>query len=357
MLYIVYEHFFRKPGVFKMKQAMFWKKSGNNIACGLCAHRCKIPKNGVGFCRVRKNVDSVLYSLVFGKPCSVAVDPIEKKPLFHFAPGSKTLSIATVGCNFRCKFCQNWEISQPEEVEGEDVAPEQLKEMVGEYPGFSWTYTEPTVFYEYFYETAKITKGKYHIWVSNGYTNPGPIEKAKINAVNVDYKGDETVYHGLCSTHLEPVHKALKTYKKLGVWIEITNLLIPGHNDKDEQIREMVSWIASLGKDVPLHFSRFFPCYKLKADITSLESLERAAKIAEEELNYVYIGNVQHEKGNTICPNCGHLLIKRDSYTVSGMDLVKKGKDYCCPECTEKIPLAGMQWSPWAERIKSISTK
>ena len=332
-----------------MQEAMFWKKVGSVIQCRLCSHKCKIPENSTGFCRVRKNIDGRLYSLVYGKACSAAIDPIEKKPLFHFAPGSWTLSIATVGCNFRCAFCQNWQISQPEEITGRDMPPVALKQMITDYPGFSWTYTEPTVFYEYFYDTAELCKNmdKYHIWVTNGYTSPEPIKKAAkyLNAVNVDYKGNKEFYKKLCSTNLEHVQASLEQYKKLGVWLEITNLLIPGYNDKDETIKEMVDWIADNLGQVPLHFSRFFPHHKLKADITAIKDLEHAAKIADERLDYVYIGNIVHDRGSTYCHSCKTLLIERSGSSVARIELKKKGTDYHCPNCSAKIPLAGMQWS------------
>ena len=329
-----------------MKEAMFYKKTDDTVQCGLCSHNCKIPLDKKGFCRVRKNINGKLFSLVYGRACSVAVDPIEKKPLFHFAPGSQTLSIATVGCNFRCDFCQNYEISQPREIFGKDISPKELI-LMNKTPGFSWTYTEPTVFFEYFYDTAKLSKRKYHMWVTNGYTSIEAINKAKklIDAVNVDYKGNDEFYRNLCSAKLEPVRTALKEYKKLGIWIEITNLLVPGYNDKDEIIKQMVDWIADNLGQVPLHFSRFFPHHKLKADITTIESLERAVKIANEKLDYVYIGNVRHEKENTYCHNCKALLIERSGYSVVKIDLKKKGKNYHCPNCLAKIPVAGMQWS------------
>lgn len=342
---------------------MFWKKTDSLVQCGLCSHRCKIADNGKGFCGVRKNEKNVLYSLVYGKACSVAIDPIEKKPLFHFAPGSQTLSISTVGCNFRCDFCQNFEISQPDEIFGEELPPEKILSMFksSKASGISWTYTEPTVFYEYFYDTAKalslLVKEKapgekrkqyYNIWVSNGYTTTEALEKAGklINAVNVDYKGDEAFYRKHCLTELEHVQEALCEYKRLGIWLEITNLLIPGHNDKDEQIKEMVQWILDNLGQVPLHFSRFFPHHKLRADITTTEALERAAKIASDiGINYVYIGNLRHEKENTYCHNCKELLIERIGFNVTKLNLEKKGRQYHCPNCNTKTPVAGMQWA------------
>jgi pyruvate formate lyase activating enzyme len=224
--------------------------------------------------------------------------------------------------------------------------------MVKGYSGFSWTYTEPTIFYEYFYETAKLCKKKklnaYQVWVSNGYTNAEPIKKASeyLHAVNIDYKGNEKTYRQLCLATLEPVQNAMIMHKKHGVWIEITNLLIPKYNDSDEQIKEMVQWILDNLGQVPLHFSRFYPMHKmLNAETTPEKTLERAAKTAEDMgIDYVYVGNIRHEKENTYCHNCKHLLIKRSGFSVAKMDLKKKGKDYHCPNCSAKIPLAGMEW-------------
>jgi pyruvate formate lyase activating enzyme len=340
-----------------VKEAMFWKKIDDSAQCGLCAHNCRIAENCSGFCSVRKNIGGKLFSLVYGKASSIAVDPVEKKPFFHFAPGSRTLSISTVGCNFRCDFCQNYEISQAKEIFGQEILPEKIVEMVKaeDAPGISWTYTEPTVFFEYFYDTAKLCHEQklnyYQTWVTNGYTTTEALSKTAkyLDAVNVDYKGSDEFYRTICSATLEPVRTALREYKKLGIWIEITNLLIPGHNDSDETIKEMVDWIANNLGQVPLHFSRFFPYHKLKADITPTETLERAAKIAGERLDYVYIGNVKHEKENTYCHNCKALIIERTGFLVVKVDVKKKGKDYHCPNCSAKIPLAGMQWTSKVE--------
>jgi pyruvate formate lyase activating enzyme len=328
-----------------MHKALFWKK-GPPLRCSLCARNCIIPEGSRGFCGVRENRKGALVSLVYAKPCSIAVDPIEKKPFYHFAPGTETLSIATVGCNFRCSFCQNFEISQTNNITTETVSPKELIAM-NKTPGFSWTYTEPTVFYEYFYETARLSKKFYHTWVSNGYTNTEPIKKASkfLNAVNVDYKGNWKTYHDLCQADIEPVQNALVAYKRYGVHLEITNLVIPGYNDKDEQIKEMVQWILDNVGQVPLHFSRFFPMHKLNAPVTPEKTLERAAAVAEKMgMDYVYVGNIRHEKENTFCHNCKHLLIKRNGYHVEKFDIVKKGKDYNCPNCATKIPLAGMEF-------------
>lgn len=321
-----------------MKEAMFYdKQEGKNVRCNLCARRCLILPGKAGFCKVRKNVDGKLYSLVYGKCSSLAIDPIEKKPLFHFAPGTKCLSIATVGCNFRCSFCQNWSISQEYGgIKGEELSPEQIVGIAlkNDIPGIAYTYTEPTVFYEYSFETMKLAKkkGLYNVWVSNGYTAPEAIEKMKglLDAVNVDWKGSPEFYRKMCSVlDFEPVKEALITYKKIGVLIEITNLLIPGKNDSEEDIRPMCRWIKeNLGADTPLHFSAFYPQYKEdKIPKTSMEILEKAYKTAKEEgLHYVYIGNVLSDKSSTFCPKCNEKVIDRSGYSAS---IVHEK----CPKC------------------------
>jgi pyruvate formate lyase activating enzyme len=348
-----------------MKEAMFYEKLSSGVQCKLCPRNCMISDGATGFCKVRKNIRGKLYSLVFGKPCSIAIDPIEKKPLFHFAPGSECLSIATVGCNFACKFCQNFQISQPQPQTiddqrssyggGEDMPPEKLIKM-NKTPGFAWTYTEPTVFYEYFYETARLSKKMkkdfYHIWVSNGYTNPEPVRKAAwlLDAINVDYKGNAETYKKLCGAALiERVQDALIAYKRAGVWIEITNLIITNHNDSPEKIKEMCQWVSDNLGQVPMHFSRYFPMHKMTEPATPLRTLEKAAEIAEGFFDFVYVGNIRSDKEHTYCPDCKKLLIKRTAFSVEELNLAKKGKDYHCAECSRKIPLAGMEWSPFGE--------
>ncbi len=334
---------------FYMKTALFCEKlEDDKIKCLLCPRECIISEGKTGFCRVRKNINGRLVSLVYNKPCSIAFDPIEKKPLFHFAPGTSCLSFSTVGCNLDCKFCQNWEISHPESVFGEYVTPEEIIEMVLErnLPGIAYTYTEPAVFYEYALDVMKLAKkhGLYNVWVSNGYINPEPAKKISkyLHAINVDMKGDIKFYQELCGIpNEEPVKKALKIYKEAGVWIEITNLIIPGYNDKDEEIKKLVDWISkNLGKKTPLHFSRFYPQFKLAhIEPTPVETLERAAEIAEKMgMKYVYIGNVYlHPKESTYCPKCGSIVIKRTGYSV---EYVKTK----CDNCGEKINLAGTEW-------------
>lgn len=333
-----------------MKEAMFYKKvTGKEVKCELCPRFCVILNGKRGFCGVRENREGKLYSLVYGLPVSVAVDPIEKKPLFHFAPGTKTLSLATVGCNLRCKFCQNFEISQEYgEIHGNEMLPEDIIELAKKYgvEGISYTYTEPTVFYEYALDIMKLARkeGLYNMWVSNGYTNPEPARTISkyLDAINVDLKGNDEFYRKMCGgLGIEPVQKSLKAYKENGVWIEVTNLIIPGFNDSEEEIAKLVDWVLrNLGKETPLHFSAFFPQYKVK-DIspTPVSVLENAVRIAKERgMKWVYAGNVLGNKyESTYCFKCGIPLIKRVGFSVQSIEDK-------CPKCGEKIDLEGMKW-------------
>lgn len=338
-----------------MKKAMFFSESGKNLQCNMCPRKCTIKEGSTGYCGVRKNIGKTLYSLVYGKPISVCVDPIEKKPFFHFVPGSRSLSVSTVGCNLSCLHCQNWQISQfprlYNRIEGEEKSPAQLVEHAKKsgVHGFSWTYTEPTVFYEYFYDTALLDSKRdfYQTWVSNGYTNPEPIEKAAslLDAVNIDYKGDDSFYRKICNARLEPVLQAMKEYKKHGVFIEITNLVIPGHNDDEASIKQMCSWIReNLGKQTPVHFSAYYPAYKMHASPTPVSTLEKAAEIADNFLDFIYIGNIEHERENTFCPSCRKPVIKRSGFDMTEFSLKRENRCFICPECSEKIPVAGEKW-------------
>ncbi|MFH2027664.1 MAG: AmmeMemoRadiSam system radical SAM enzyme [Nanoarchaeota archaeon] len=310
-----------------MKEALYYQKQKSNVKCLLCPHSCIISNNKRGFCGVRENKDGKLYSLVYGKSCSTAVDPIEKKPLFHFMPGHSSFSISTVGCNFRCLHCQNFEISQAKEIFGKDLTPEKIVDMAKGYgcKSISYTYTEPTIFYEYMVDTAKLAKkaGIKNVMVSNGYINEDPLKELckLIDAANIDLKAmDAGFYKKVCSARLEPVLNSLKILKEKGVWLEITNLIIPTYNDKINKIRELCLWVRdNLGKDVPLHFSRFYPMYKLNdLSPTPEEILLRAKNIAGEAgLNYVYIGNLPTEDGeNTHCPKCDGILVERMGFSV-----------------------------------------
>jgi len=330
-----------------LKEALFYKKlDKKTVQCQLCPRRCVIPDGKRGYCAVRENRDGTLYTLVYAKPVAIHIDPIEKKPLFHFLPSTTAFSIATAGCNLKCKFCQNWEISQvkPEEVQYFYIEPKDLIKKVKESgsPTIAYTYTEPTIFYEYMLETAKLAKeaGIKNVMHSSGYINEEPLRRlAKyLDAANIDLKGfSEDYYSKITDATLEPVLKSLKILREEGVHIEITNLILPGYNDDPDTIRKMCLWIKeNLGSDTPLHFSRFFPMYQLTSlSPTPVETLEKARRIAlESGLKYVYIGNVGgHPAENTYCPRCKKLLIERRGYFVL-QDNIENGK---CKFCGEKI--------------------
>ena len=287
-----------------MKEAMFYKKlKDKKVKCVLCPKNCVISDKSRGNCLVRFNENGKLYSLVYEKPSAVNVDPITKKPLFHFLKGTWTFSIGTAGCNLHCKSCQNWEISQhkPEDVSSrvlkvKDVVAEAIKNKCD---SISYTYNDPVVFYEYVYDVAKLArkKGLKNILVTNAYINPKPLRKICkfIDAVNVDFKSfDEDFYKNICFGELKPVLNSLKIFKKKKIHIEITNLIIPGYNDDFVKIEKICKWIKKyLGKKTPLHFSRFFPMYKMKdVSVTPIETLRKAEEIARRYLENVYIGNV-----------------------------------------------------------------
>ncbi|UCE99550.1 MAG: AmmeMemoRadiSam system radical SAM enzyme [Planctomycetota bacterium] len=316
------------------------------VQCELCPKRCLIKPGQSGECRVRINIDGVLRTVVYGYPCSVHIDPIEKKPLFHFVPGSKILSVATVGCNLHCRNCQNWEISQanPEDSRAMLCPPERLVELTKYYrcPSLAYTYTDPIVYYEYTYDTAKLARGANlrNALVTAGYINEEPWKRLLeyVDAANIDLKGiTDDFYRRVCSGTLKPVQEALVVAKESGVLVEVTNLIIPTLNDKPEQIRELSRWVKSnLGSETPLHFSRFFPRYKMRhLPQTSSKALDMAREIAiDEGLDYVYIGNILSEFGeNTYCPGCKRLLIERKGYTIL-QNRLRKG---CCPDCGKEI--------------------
>ena len=330
-----------------MKEALYYKKLKNSIVqCSLCPQNCVIKQDNFGNCGARKNIDGKLYSLVYAKPASVAIDPIEKKPLYHFLPGSYSLSIGTLGCNLHCLHCQNCDISQAraDQFLGKEVTPKELVEQAinNNCKSISYTYTEPTIFYEYVLETAKLAKKKgiKNIMVTNGYINQEPLKELYplIDAANIDLKAlDKDFYKKVCSARLEPVLDAIKEIKKIGTWIELTNLIIPSHNDKKEQIEKLVKWIKeNLGTKVPLHFSAFYPTYKmLDVPRTPPETLLMAKKIAlKHGLKYIYLGNIAlPDSGNTYCPNCNKLVIERGGFKVYKNDI----KNNSCPFCNEKI--------------------
>ncbi len=323
-----------------MKEAMLYEKlAKESVHCCLCAHRCKIAEGGFGICRVRQNREGKLYSLVYAKPVAVHIDPIEKKPLYHFFPGSLAYSIATLGCNFQCGFCQNWQISQQA---SRDNGSQQLlpQEVVNEAKAanclsISYTYTEPTVFFEYAYETAKLakTQGLYNNFVTNGYMSKEAIETIApyLDAANIDLKSFRNdFYVNNCKAKLQPVLDSIKLMKELGIWIEITTLIIPGENDSQKELRAIAEFIADLDKSIPWHISRFHPDYKfMNHKPTSLEILKKAKTIGQDcGLGYVYLGNVL-EDSEANCSACKKHLTKRFKIEISQNKVKHKKCSFC----------------------------
>jgi pyruvate formate lyase activating enzyme len=337
-----------KKGLVKTKLSPYFiSLEGGEIQCGLCPRQCRVSKGKRGYCRVRENRDGKYYSLVYGNPCAVHLDPIEKKPFFHLLPATTSFSLATAGCNFQCKFCQNWEISQafPEDVDSYEFPPESAVTKAKEVGARSiaYTYVEPTIFYEYMLDTGLLAKqaGLLNVYHSNGFINPNPLRNLckVLDAANIDLKGfTETFYSELCNGELNPVLETLKILKKEGVHLEITNLMIPTKNDDPSVIKEMCLWVKrELGADTPIHFSRFYPLYKLRSlPPTPVSTLEKARAVAlSVGLEYVYIGNVPgHEGENTFCPQCTKMIIQRKGYIVGDIHL-RGGK---CGYCGKPIP-------------------
>lgn len=316
------------------------------VQCHICPRNCIIAPGKRGFCGARENRAGKLYLITYGKLVAVHIDPMEKKPLFHFLPSTGAFSIATAGCNLRCAFCQNWEISQakPEEVQYDYIEPQELikKVKASGTQTIAYTYTEPTVFYEYMLDCARLAKkeGIKNVMHSAGFVNEEPVRQlAKyLDAANIDLKGfSDDYYIKMCQGRLEPVLRTLKVLREEGVHIEITTLIVPGYNDDFNTIRKMCAWIKeNLGPDTPLHFSRFFPMYKLLfVNPTPVETLNKARQIALEcGLKYVYIGNLAGNPAeNTYCPKCKKLLIERKGQFVVENN-IEDGK---CKYCGEKI--------------------
>lgn len=331
-----------------MYLARYWKIENGKLRCYLCPRKCFIPEGKSGFCGVRKNIDGKLYSLVYGRPSSIGIDPIEKKPFYHFYPGSRTLSFATIGCNFRCKFCCNWEISHAKikEMYSKEVMPNEIVRIAKAHgvKGIAYTYIEPMIFFEYAYDTAKIAKesGFYNVFVTNGYAMEEPLNDIKkyLDGAVIDFKGNnEKFYREFSMAELKEVKKGVLIYKKIGVHIEITNLVVPGLNDNLDEMKDLALWIKKkLGKDTPYHILRYFPTEKMpKPGPTPFETLKKIYEISKDVgLNYVYIGNISDPKyNNTYCPKCGELLIERMFMQTIRLN-IKDGK---CPNCENKIPI------------------
>jgi len=332
-----------------MKEAMFYQKlDGDRVRCGLCRFGCLIGNGKRGHCRVRENRDGVLYSLVYGRAVAEHVDPVEKKPLFHLLPGSRSYSVATVGCNFRCLHCQNYNISQPDEesVErsGSLVPPQTIVEraLAAGCRTISYTYTEPTIFFEYAYEIAVLARaaGLKNIFVTNGYIASEPLAAIApfLDAANIDLKGfTESFYREVVGASLAEVLDCIRDYRKHGIWLELTTLVIPNRNDSEQELGGIARFIASeLGRETPWHVTRFHPTHRLTDQPrTPVNTLRNARRIGlDAGLRYVYEGNVPGEGGeNTYCHCCGSVLIRRYGYLVE-QNLLDQGK---CPACGSGI--------------------
>ena len=329
------------------KEAYYYKKLGKNVQCNVCPNRCILEENDRSICRNKVNKNGKLYTIAYGNPCSVHVDPIEKKPLFHFLPQSLAFSIATTGCNLRCLNCQNWTISQmqPEETTNYDLMPKQVVEAAiqNKCSSIAYTYSEPTAFYEYMYDTSKIASSNKikNLWITNGYMNEEPLRELckYLDAANVDLKSfKEEIYNELNSGTLKPVLNTLKILKDEKKWFEITNLIVPSWTDNLDMIREMCQWLHKNGfDDYPLHFSRFSPQYKLThLPSTPVSTLNKAREIAiDQGIKFAYIGNVPGTKAeNTYCPKCGKIVIGRKGYIITENNLTNGS----CKFCGEKIP-------------------
>lgn len=321
----------------------------STVICPICPKRCEIPEGRAGDCGVRVNRGGRLFASTFGHPCALNLDPVEKKPLYHFLPGTQTFSVATIGCNLHCKHCQNWEISQagrPEDFDGPEIDPQRIARLAldSEARSVSYTYSDPVVFYEYTLQCARAVRqaGLRNILVTAAYINTRPLAKLcrVADAANVDLKFiSDRLYRENCDARLAPVLDAIHQLREAGVWLEITNLLIPTLNDSDEAIRELCQWVArELGTDTPLHFSRFHPAYRLKQlPRTPEQRMRRAREIAADcGLAYCYLGNLPGAGlADTRCPQCGETLIHRSAYHVTDKIVGPEGR---CPACKHPIP-------------------
>jgi pyruvate formate lyase activating enzyme len=323
------------------------KQPYKKIICKLCPRECNIDDRERGYCGVRENWDGIYYTLVHSKPCTYHVDPIEKKPLFHFLPGTEALSIATVGCNVDCKFCQNWQISQvrPEQVKNFDLPPKKIAELAIDTgaPSIAYTYSEPVIFAEYMYDTAVAGNERKikSVMISNGYIQEKPMRElvTVLSAVKIDLKAfSEKYYQEIVDGELKPVLDTLVLLKKLGIWTEIVYLMVPTLNDSESEITKLSRWIKNnLGVDVPIHFTRFYPQYKMQnLPPTPTKTLETARQIAlSEGIRFVYIGNIPgHEGENTYCPGCKNVLIEREGFYIKN-NKIKQSK---CKHCGMEIP-------------------
>jgi pyruvate formate lyase activating enzyme len=329
-----------------IKEAMLYEKLGDKLVhCFLCNHHCKIKPGNFGLCNVRKNVEGQLKTLVYAEAIAAGVDPIEKKPLYHFLPGSFSYSIATIGCNFRCDFCQNWQISQaskrnPNKLPGQKLEPAIVvkRALENNCKSISYTYTEPTIFFEYAYDTAFLAKekGLYNNFVTNGYMTKQAIDKIApyLDVANIDLKSfRDSFYKETCQGNLQPVLDSIKYMKELGIWVEVTTLIIPGQNDSEEELSKIAEFLVGIDKNIPWHISRFHPDYKNRdSHPTPQTTLQKAYNLGKKAgLNYIYLGNIGQSQ-KTVCPNCKKVVIERGLFYPPKLNLDRNRCAFCQQE-------------------------
>ncbi|MFA6472669.1 MAG: AmmeMemoRadiSam system radical SAM enzyme [Candidatus Latescibacterota bacterium] len=329
-----------------MHQAMLYESLENKrVHCFLCSHHCRIAPSNYGICGVRRNEDGMLYTMVYGSVIASHVDPIEKKPLYHFLPGTRSYSIATVGCNFKCSFCQNWTISQAStkdgSLEGYEMTPGSIvsEALKNRCRSISYTYTEPTIFFEYAYDTAKLAReaGLFNIFVTNGYMTGEALDVITpyLDAANVDLKSfRDEYYRTMCKARLQPVLDTIVRMKEKNIWVEVTTLIVPGENDSEDELNATAKFLSDVSIDIPWHISRFFPNYTLSDhSATPLKTLLKAREIGKKHgIRFIYIGNVDGY-GDTRCYTCDTLLVKRAFMTAQKNHLT----DTVCPDCGAEI--------------------
>lgn len=335
-----------------LKEAMLYeKKEKDKVSCFLCSHHCKIPDGKLGICNVRENRKGILYTHAYGELIARNIDPIEKKPLYHFLPGSRSFSIAAIGCNFQCGFCQNWQISQAANAKrlglhSEEESPEEVvkEAMESGTESLSYTYTEPTIFFEYAYEVSQLAKknGLLNVFVTNGYMTKETIETIRpyLDAANIDLKSfRDDYYREVCKGRLKPVLRSIELMKKSNIWVEVTTLVVPGQNDSEEELQKIAEFLAGLDISIPWHISRFYPQYKMDdLESTPMDLLKRAYEIGKNAgLCYVYLGNVGRGN-NTYCYQCRALLIERYGFSIESYQ-IKEGR---CPQCGSLVDGVGL---------------
>lgn len=329
-----------------LKEARYWEPlERGRVRCLLCPHECVIQPDQKGICRVRQNVGGSLRTLNYGRVSAVNMDPIEKKPLFHFYPGAPILSLGTIGCNFSCAFCQNWSIAEGD-VPTRRLLPEEALDLATRDPsnlGIAYTYNEPIIWYEFVLETARLVReaGLKNVLVTNGYISEDPLRELLpyVDAMNVDVKAmNDRFYRRLCRGTAEPPRRTVEMAWEAGCVVEVTNLIIPNWNDDEEGLRELIDWVASVNPSLPLHFSRYHPAHKLTEPPTPRETLFKAREMAMEKLRYVYVGNMWDGEGeNTYCPSCGRTVIERRGFAVQRVS-VKEGR---CEFCGGDVAVVG----------------